>query len=486
MYSIETIYSLIGSMTKSEKRYFRMISDLQKGDKDYLVLFNELEAAETFTPAVHEKLKSRFPGGSIEPIRKHLYKVLMKSLRQFESDKDFEGRVINLIQDSRILYNKGMVKLSLEQLEKAKLLALEGQKFIYYVLAARQELEFLVRIQFAGVTEYELIEKQKKISELLSHESKITQHSMLYEVLLIRYWKNGLVRSQEAVTQLNDLLLQEYNFLNDPGYASFESDRLHLHFQSIYFQMTGNLEGSLAVHYDLNSLFEQHNYLWKDTPVYYFQLLDGILYDLRWMERYSDMEFFLGRMRVISPGSEGLAAIIRFRILEYQLNVFVDQDNLRDAQQLLSNNIQSIKKEATQLPLQVNAQLMFSIARVYFRIGNYSAALKLINEVLNRPASSMNHSLHVVFHLMNLQVNASMKNRDYLFYAIRSVQRKLKNERNLYGVEQLVLSFLKQWMAFKPVKGYAEKLKALSENPYEDLLIKELCLPVWFRQVASQ
>ena len=250
--------------------------------------------------------------------------------------------------------------------------------------------------------------------------------------------------------------------------------------------MTGNPEGSLAVYYDLNSLFEQHDYLWRDTPLYYFQLLDGIIYDLRWMERSLDMEFFLGRMRMISPGSEGLATIIRFRMLEHRLNVLVDQDNLTDAQQLLSDNIQSIKKEATQLPLQVNAQLMFAIVRVYFRLGNYSATLKLINEVLNRPASSMNHSLHVVFHLMNLQVNASMKNRDYLFYAIRSVQRKLKNERQLYGVEQLVLSFLKQWMVFKPLKAYAEKLKSLSENPYEGLLIKELCLPMWFKQVASQ
>jgi hypothetical protein len=486
MYSLEIIYSLINSLTRSEKRYFRMTSDLQKGDKDYLVLFGELEAAETFTSAVHEKLKRKFPRGTIEPARKHLYRVLMKSLRHFESDKHFEGNVINLIQESRILYNKGMVRLSLEQLDKAKQLALKGQKFIYYVLAARQELQFLVRFQFAGITEYELIEKQKKISELLAHESKITQHSMLYEVLLMRYWKNGLVRSQEAVTQLNDLLLQEYNLLNDPGYESFESDRLHLHFQSIYFQMTGSPEGSLTVYYDLNSLFEQHDYLWKDTPLYYFQLLDGILYDLRWMERYADMEFFIGRMSMISAGSEGLAAIIRFRVLEHRLNVLVDQENLTDAQRLLSDHIQIIKKEATQLPLQVNAQLMFSIVRVYFRLENYSAALKVINEVLNRPASSMNHSLHVVFHLMNLQVNASMKNRDYLFYAIRSVQRKLKNERKLYGVEQLVLSFLKQWMAFKPVKAYAEKLKVLSENPYEELLIKELCLPAWFRQVASQ
>lgn len=486
MYSIEIIYSLISSMTKSEKRYFRMMSDLQKGDKDYLLLFCILEAAETFSPALHAKLKETFPGGSIEPARKHLYKVLMKSLRQFESDKDFEGRITDLIKDSRILYNKGMIKLSLEQLEKAKRLALEGEKFIYYVLAARQELQFLVRFQFAGISEYELIEKQKKISELLEHESKITQHSMLSEVLLMRYWKNGLARSQEAVTQLNDLLLEEYQLLNDPGYESFESDRLHLNFQSIYFQMTGNPEGSLAVFYDLNSLFEKHDYLWKDTPLYYFQLLDGILYDLRLMERYTDMEFFLGRMAMISPGSEGLAVIIRFRMLEHRLNALVDQDNLKNARQLLFDHMPSIKKEAIQLPLQLNAQLMFAIVRVYFRLGDYSAALKLINEVLNRPVSSMNHSLHVVFHLMNLQVNASLRNRDYLFYAIRSVQRKLKNERKLYGVEQLVLSFLKQWIAFRPVKTYAEKLKELSENPYEGQLIKELCLPAWFRQVASQ
>jgi hypothetical protein len=75
---------------------------------------------------------------------------------------------------------------------------------------------------------------------------------------------------------------------------------------------------------------------------------------------------------------------------------------------------------------------MFAITRVWISAGNYSAALKVINAMLNQPVGSTDHSLHVLFHLMNLMVNALMNNRDYLHYAIRSVERKLRNEQRIH------------------------------------------------------
>lgn len=57
---------------------------------------------------------------------------------------------MNFMQDSTILYNRGLVKASLSQLEKAKALALKHEKFMFFVLAARQELQFTIRQHFVG------------------------------------------------------------------------------------------------------------------------------------------------------------------------------------------------------------------------------------------------------------------------------------------------------------------------------------------------
>lgn len=479
MYSIEVLFSLVRSLTKSEKRYFRMLAAMQKGEKNYMVLFEFLEKKTVLDDAFANELKKIFPGASVEPARKHLYRVLMKSLRQFEIDKDIETRLMNLLQDSRILYNKGLIKLSLEQLEKAKQMALKREKFMYYILAAQQELQYLVYSQFVDINEYQLLEKQKKIRELLDQENKLNQHSMLYEVLLIRYWKNGIVRSQQEVTQLNDLLLEEYQLLNSPGNNSFESKQLHLQFQSIYFQMTGNPQGSLSGFYDLDRLFQQHEHLWKDTPLYYFHLLSGILSDLRWRGQYDDMDFFLQRLRAISSSANSLTLMVKYRILEHELKRLIDQGLYTEARERLKKYVPLPNRETYQLPFQMHAQLMFTVARLYFGLGDYSATLKWINAELNQPASARDHFSHVNFLLMNLQVNALLGNDDYLIYAIRSMERKLKNERKLYGVEQLIISLIKRQIAFKPLKGYEEQLKKLAGNPYEQQLIKELCLKEW-------
>lgn len=91
----------------------------------------------------------------------------MKSLRLYDADKDVETRLMNLLHDSRILYDKGLVKMSFDQLDKIKTISINREKFTYYILAARQELQYLASSQFSGINEYELLEKQKKITELL-------------------------------------------------------------------------------------------------------------------------------------------------------------------------------------------------------------------------------------------------------------------------------------------------------------------------------
>lgn len=486
MYSIEVLFTLIRTMSKSEKRYFQMFSDMQKGEKNYLVLFNYLDKHEVFDDALLRGLKEKFPGNTIEAARKHLYTVIMKSLRTYDADKDTETRLMNLLQESRILYDKGLVKMSIDQLGKIKALSLRHEKFNYYILAARRELQYLVRSQFNGIDEYELLEKQKAITEMIEQGRKIHNHTMLYEVLLLRYWKNGMARSQRDVTRLNDLLLEEYQLLNSSGKKPFELLKMHLNFQSIYFQMTGNANESLKVFRELESLFQQHQELWKDAPIYYFHLLDGILFDLRSMARYSEMDYFLQRLKAMPTSGEALAGIIKLRALEYELNRHVDQERYEEAQQLLDQSLPAITRELSLLPFPMYSRFTFTRARVHMATGNYSTALRTINSALSKSTNAMNQSQLILFQLINLQVNALLNNTDYLVYAIRSVERKLKSERKLRGVEQLLISLLKRHIAIKPIQlEIKEQVAELEDNPYERLLMKELCLKEWIRRLPS-
>ena len=47
---LEETYELIKSLTKSEKRYFKLYCKFQQGNKSYLYLFDILEKQNTFNP----------------------------------------------------------------------------------------------------------------------------------------------------------------------------------------------------------------------------------------------------------------------------------------------------------------------------------------------------------------------------------------------------------------------------------------------------
>ncbi|MBL0740477.1 hypothetical protein [Chryseolinea lacunae] len=471
-------------MSKSEKRYFRLNTDIQKGEKAYIALFDVLESCHEVS-SLHAAVARAFPNTRVEPARKHLYKVLMKSLRQYTRE-DIDVKLMNLLQDSRILYNRGLVKMSFDQLAKGKQLALVHEKFMYYALLAKQELHSLERLQFAGTSEAALIEKQEMLGRMLEQESKISKHAMLFEVLLLRYRKNGVARSAKDITVLNDLLLEEYQLLKDARYKSFHADQLHLHFQSTYFQMTGDPQGSLDVFHELNSLFQKNRHLWKDTPLYYLQLLEGILYDLRWMGKYDDMDFFLGELNTLAELSEELHLVVKYKTVEYDLLRKVDQGLFADAWRVLEHHKAMIAKEAHQLPFYMELALQLAMVRTYMTHGHYSPALKIINKILNLPPDAVNPSLHTLFQLLNLLVNALMDDVTYLSHALRAVERKLKSERKLFETEQLILSTLKKWVAHKPVAALEAGLVTLAENPYEHQLIRELCLKFWFGKMKFQ
>lgn len=462
------------------------MSDLQQGEKSYLALFDLLDSSDAFDPTLQTKLKKLFPNASIEPARKHLYQVMIKSLRQFSHDHDVESQLITWLQDSRILYNKGLYSLSLEQLIRVKRVALSHEKFMYFILAARQELQYLVRSQFGGISEDDLIEKQETLKRYLEQESSSIRHTMLYEILLFRYWKNGIVRSQEDVTQLNDLLLEEYQILNTQSIQSFDSQQLHLHFQSIYFTMISNPEGGLTVFRDLDMLFQRYPHLWENSPLYYVHLLGGILHDLRQMERFDEMPYYMERLRSINQHSSGLALIIKYLIFEYELQSLIDQNKTEKAITLIEANHPDFDHEITQLNLQTRLQIQFVLTRAWFVTGDYSKALKMINGILNQPSGVVYQQLYVLCRLMNLQINAMLENTEYLVHAIRSVERKLKAEPQLFDVEKLILSILKRWLKLKPVKDLERKLEDLKSNPFERRLIRELNLEAWINHLQHK
>lgn len=245
MLTIYQLHQLQRTLTKSEKRYFRMQADWQGGSKSYVALFDWLETQEM--PLDPAKLSREWPQARLEPARKYLGRVLLKSMRLFAADQDPETRLAAGLQEARLLLSRGLWEPGLAWLRRVRQLAIDEELPHYALRAIELERHAALRQPTLAETESDLVASQQRVQTLLRQQDSEHQHRKLYELLLLRYRRHGPVRTVAERCQLNDLLLEEYALLSRMPAQSTAANRLHLHFQAVYFSMIADYASSLAV-----------------------------------------------------------------------------------------------------------------------------------------------------------------------------------------------------------------------------------------------
>lgn len=462
--------------------------------RGFLRLFDCLLRHESPGKDLTADLARQFPGATLEPARKYLYKVLMQSLRQFEGDKRIEVRISQLLHESQILYDRGLVQFSQDQLEKARTLAEEHERGLYVVVAARQQVEQWVRWHFDGIDEPTLANQHALIRTQLERTQSALHHAALYETLLLRYRTQGMMTSAADKLRLNDLLLEEYQLLNrqnrgGPPMRSFAMQQQHLHFQSAYFRMIGDGAGSLRVYREMDALFQQNPTLWAEQPLYYVQLLEGILTDLRLLGQYAEMPFFIDRLRLMDTPLQGLNRTVPYVVLYHSLLSLVDQRGYADAVALLKARLtdaSAFERGLAQLALPARTEFELLLVRLNVGQGHLSAGLERLNRVLARPARSLPRPLYTQSRLMNLLLHARLGNADYLTYALRSVERKLKATGSVSAGEQLVLALLQQWATGRLPAQAAVLVDTFKGSPADHQLLRDLDVRHWAERMTER
>ena len=482
--TIDVLHPLVQTLSKSEKRYCRLMAGRQGGNKGFLQLLDILLRHEQMGQSLTDDLVAAFPGQTIEPARKHLYHVVMQRLRQFEQLKHVDVRLSHLLHDAQILFERGLVQFSQSQLVKAQRLADRHERSFYAILATRQQLEQGVRGQFDGLDEATLANQHALVRQQLERAQTALNHAALYETLLFRYQTKGTVSSAAETLRLNDLLLEEYQLLNRQKQRSFAIQQQHLHFQSAYFRMIGEGAGSLRVYRELDDLFQANGSLWAEQPFYYVQLLEGILFDLRMLGQYAEMPYYIDRLRAIGIPAQGLRQPVPYLILYYSLLVNVDQGQYTAAYTLLQQTYLAadralFERDLNQLALPARLDFVLLLVRIDLGIGQLSAGLQRLNRVLTLPGRSLPRTLFVQSRLLNLLVHARLGNADYLNYAVRSVSRKLHTMGAPAAGEQLVLRLLNAWLAGRLGAASLAQIDGFVGSPADHQLLRNLDFRAW-------
>ena len=127
---LEENYELIKSLTKTEKRYFKLYTGFQHGDKTYLKLFDIIDKQTTYDEKkiIQQFLKTH-KTTNLPAVKKYLFEQLIASIKSYGAYKDLDSDHTDLIETYKVLHYKGLYGMSERLLKKIKQITLDDDAF---------------------------------------------------------------------------------------------------------------------------------------------------------------------------------------------------------------------------------------------------------------------------------------------------------------------------------------------------------------------
>jgi hypothetical protein len=487
MLKAASIISLVNSMTKPEKKAFKLASSMRDEVPYYLSLYSIIDKDKSITPeTLREKFNKEHPHSAFDSAVTYLNKVLLDIMLDLRTEQDSYYSLFDKILKARILYEKSLFEESFDLLQKVITSARKQENYYALLIASRLELEYLLSLNFPDIDEKTLLNKQFRVNEVMRFTQKINQQSSLYETLKLRVLNKGYIRSQQQKNELNDLVVSEMSIVASNNVENFEIKKLHQLFQANYLISVGDYKSALHSFYELNKLFEENKHLWSNPPIYYFSTIEGVLDTLRSLKNYEGMKYFVDKLRKLESGTLNFDANVTCLVFLYEIFPLLDTGDFVSCEALIKQYADELFKKSHLLSLSRNAELSLYTALIYFGLRDYNRAQKTLSKIIFIGKSYSNLPIYRTIRLVNLMILYEKKDFDLIKYESRSIKRDMQVIGKEYKMERSVLSFVnKQSLPISSAKRKImwdkinQEFVDMQHDVYEQQLAKIFDFSAW-------
>ena len=440
------VIQLIKSLSKVEKRNFKLSAKKQAGNKDYLALFDIIDQSSLIdAELIKGKFKRLHPESSLDNTSRYLLKILTDCLVQSKIKEDNLFQLVHGYLRVNILHERSLQEEAHKELKKLQPIAASSQNHFMQYLMYRLELNYISDLNFFGLSEKTLIEIQMKNRDLLKGLQNVNEHYSLYELLKYRLVHSGKTLSEEGKKQLNDLLVSELGLITGRLKNNLEAQKQHLLFQSFFLINIGDYASALKTFSELNRLFENNSSIWGHPPLDYLSSLDGILDSLRTVGYFKEMSFYLNKMEQLDKPQypEYFRFIVKKNIIIYELAILIGTEMFTDAIEYIQKIDASLLSSQNMVDYEKHCELLFCIGLIYYRVKDFKKAHKYMNEIVLIGKLNYQSVIYKAARLLGIIMHYETNNNVYLDYEIRSYKRTFQNKGKLLKTEKIIFKIVK-------------------------------------------
>lgn len=485
----DALFTLIKSLTKSEKRQFNLYVGRLDGNTDakFFSLFKLLEKQKKYNEKeiIDNGIVSK---QQLSNLKAHLYKQILISLRLNPAHKNIRIAIREQLDFATVLYQKGLYKQSLKLLDKAKNMALQNEeKNVAYEIV---ELEKIIETQYITRSlsnrANQLSVQAKELSQQNVIASKLSNLSLqLYSHLL----QNGYVKNNEELEFINRYFyskLPEYNF-EEFGFR----EKMWLYKSHLWFSfLTQDFLYSYKYANKFIDLFKEEPKFISQHPVFYIKGKNYLLEALFFVKKIRSFRYELAIFEKeveekIIPSNTNTDILIFQYLYANKLHLHFLEASFEEGEYLVDIINKKIKLYNDRLDNHYVVMLYYKIACLYFGMGKNRKCIAYLQKIIREKKLGTAEDLQCFARVLNLIAHYEC-GLDYdLERQFLDTYKFLLKMENLQEVQKVFLNSIRELNDVYPheikneFKRIYKNLKQYENHPYEKRAFLYLDILSW-------
>jgi hypothetical protein len=444
----DTLFQLVKSLEKSEKRNFKLYVMRNSGGEDLKVvqLFDALDKMDTYDEEQLLKKNKAIKKQQLSNSKAHLYRQILTSLRLIKNEDNIDIQLHEQMDYARILYNKGLYLQSLKVLDKMKDMAKVNHQFTYL-----QQVIFLEKkIEALHITRSMQDRAEKLTSEADEVTDRLMQISRLSNLSLLLYsWyiKNGHARNKNDEAAVQKFFDDHFPTQAKSPHGFYE--KLYLH-QS--YSWYGFIRQDFLMYYRYTQkwvdLFSEYPFMLAIETSHYIKGMHNLLgahFDLQNYDKFSEtlkqFQQFSESEIVLQNENNKIQCFVY--ISTALINKHFIEGSFTEGVKIVPGIIEKLGEYEIYLDRHRILVFYYKIACLYFGSGNNEKTIDYLNKIINWKVD-LRTDLQCYARLLHLIAHYELGNYDLLEYLIKSVYRFMAKMENLSVVEEEMFKFLRK------------------------------------------
>jgi hypothetical protein len=366
--SSDDLFQLIKSLTQNEKRYVQVFSPHGKSDKNYLLMFNAIDAEQHYDEKAFKQKHEGAPfnGQYFTQNKGNLKSNILRAMRACYEQSTVEDDVLTRLKDYQFLREKGLYKQAMSILKKARKIA--NDNYLDHLLLQINEIESRTALKHESKRK----DLEAKLASLLAEQFSLRERLRIeysYVNLYRQSQLNYVLGRKELVREQLDELITvadpEY-MLQNPEKYSFQTRLSYLMTRALHDLASGNTADFHQTYRKILDIFDKDKVVAANNQLQYVKLTSNYLTACHEVGIYHEFQAIIQKLKEIAKNkvSRHLRGEIMQSLCLNEALLYMNHNNWYEAAAIpdqvkeLFDNFDDCVSESRKMTLAYNSMII--------------------------------------------------------------------------------------------------------------------------------